>query len=633
MQGAGGNTPTTDGTSIYTLRTYTAGASSVLTNRLSNEFRLNYSSNEASGIYVINALGGSTPANLAQLVGLSSGGEVNVDLFIGPYVSYMTQFQQSSVQRQWNLVDTVSLSMGRHQFKFGADYRRLAPDAISANPQVPYYYGFIDGVGDIETNTAYTFPTVIAPAYPLYTNFSAFAQDEWKVSRRLNLSLGLRWELNPPPGVTQGLEPYTISFQGSGPDTWALAPQGTPLWRTTWFNFAPRLGVAYVLHDTPQRETVLRAGGGVFFDSGQQLGSYGFTGPGFEIYSGAYTTSFPGKPVTIPALVNPPVAPYSEVNGFTPHLQLPYTLQWNASIEQALGTSQSVTVSYIGSHASRLLQSSVYQTPANPNAPEFYVVANGLTSDYDALQAQFRRRLSRGLTALASYTWSHCLDYGSSNLFYGYQRGNCDFDVRHSLSAAFSYDLPTVGNNGFAKAVLHHWGLDDRFTARTAFPVTLDGNSTVDPATLLQLHQGLNLVPGQPVYIYGGSCAAVYDNGLGCPGGRAINPDAFTLATSGLGDAPRNFARGFGAWQMDLAVRREFPIYENLRIQFRAEAFNLFNHPNLGTINPNYCSAGAGTVCTFGQATGTLANSLGVLSPLYQQGGARSMQFALKLIF
>ena len=90
-------------------------------------------------------------------------------------------------------------------------------------------------------------------------------------------------------------------------------------------------------------------------------------------------------------------------------------------------------------------------TPNNPNATFFILIENGLTSDYDSLQVQFRRRLSRGLTALASYTWSHCIDYGSQNYIFGYQRGNCDFDVRHNLSAAFSYDLPNVGHNALCE--------------------------------------------------------------------------------------------------------------------------------------------------------------------------------------
>jgi len=241
---------------------------------------------------------------------------------------------------------------------------------------------------------------------------------------------------------------------------------------------------------------------------------------------------------------------------------------------------------------------------------------------------------------LVSYTWGHCLDYGSQNYFLAYQRGNCDFDIRQTLSTAFSYDLPSVGQNGFVKAVLHDWGLDDRFTARSAFPVTLFGNQFLQPNGQFATG-GLDLVQGQPVYLYGGNCASVLQGlgdlkpAQGCPGCRAINPNAFaqvpidpnTGNSTSLGSAPRNFVRGFGAWQMDLAVRRDFQIHERLKLQFRTEAFNVFNHPNFGSVNPFFGQN------TFGQFTGTLANSLGVLSPLYQMGGPRSMQFALKIIF
>jgi len=613
----------------YTFRSYTAGISSVFTNRLSNELRLNYTSNQVTQGQFIDAFGGGVPVNLANLSGLGPGSDVLFDIGYAGQDINLEPLQQSGAQRQWNLVDTVSFSLGRHQFKFGLDYRRLTPFAIPASPAFAYFYG---DEPSVETNSPFVLVQNRASQYPLYTNFSAFAQDQWRMSQRVSVSLGLRWEVNPAPSSTQGLEPYTL--QGSSLDTLTLAPQGTPLWHTTWFNFAPRLGVAYILHNAPSRETVVRGGGGVFFDTGQQLGSFGFNGVGF------ITTAFPpgGFPVSagqIPTIVNPPVAPFPGrfVYGFAPHLQLPYTLQWNASIEQALGKSQALTVSYVASHASRLLEESFIRVPTNPNiSGQFTFIKNGLTSDYDSLQTQFRRRLSQGLTALASYTWSHCIDYGSQNLSFGEQRGNCIFDVRHNFSAAFSYDLPNVGHNGFLNAVLHHWGLDDRFTARTAFPVSLNGRQLRQPNGEAY-HAGLSFVPGQPVYLYGDNCATVLQGlgdlapGKGCPGGRAINPQAFMNVNSGFGNAPRNFARLFGAWQMDLAVRRDFPIYENLKLQFRAEAFNIFNHPNFGTIDPNLFSS------TFGQATGTLANSLGILSPLYQMGGPRSMQFALKFVF
>jgi hypothetical protein len=181
-------------------------------------------------------------------------------------------------------------------------------------------------------------------------------------------------------------------------------------------------------------------------------------------------------------------------------------------------------------------------------------------------------------------------------------------------------------------AVVQHWGLDGRFTARTSFPVSFFGNYLLQPNGQFY-YGGLNVVPDQPVYLYGANCTFVLQGigdlrpGQGCPGGRAINPNAFTAAPSGPGDAPRNFARGFGAWQMNVAVRREFPIRDRLKLQFRAEAFNVFNTPNFGTINGQFGQS------TFGQATATLANSLFGLNPLYQTGGPRSMQFALKLLF
>ncbi len=608
--------------SQFASRTYTAGANSMFTSDLSNEFRFNYSSNHVAESQAINSFGGNTPVDLAQLSGLGPSAQIAI-LLLGPNNAGMEETRLSGLQRQWNLVDTVGLAVGHHQFKFGVDYRRLTPTAINFNPSVDYLYF---GMSSVQSNSALAIAQSYAPAFPLYINFSAFAQDEWRVTPRLNVSLGLRWEVNPAPGVTQGLKPYAM--EGSDPTTATLAPQGTRLWKTTWSNFAPRFGVAYVLRDSPKYETVMRGGVGIFYDTGQQLGSTGFQGPGFTAET-FISGPFPVPAVAaIPPIVNPPVPPYTAaVYVFPANLRLPYTLQWNASIAQALGSSQVFTVSYVGSHAARLLEQA---ETTNSNAPGFFFNKNGLTSDYDALQIQFQRRLSQGLTALASYTWSHCIDYGSQDYFFPYLRGDCDFDIRNNLSAAFSYDLPNVSQNGFLGAVLHHWGLDDRFTARTAFPVTLQGNATVDP-TGQTYYAGLNLVPGEPVYIYGKQCAAVYNNGLGCPGGRAIDPNAFSVPTSGRGDAPRNFTRGLGAWQTDLAVRRDFPLYERLKLQFRAEAFNVFNHPNFGTINTTYCSLGP--TCTFGQATGTLASTLGILSPLYQQGGPRSLQFSLRLLF
>ena len=623
-------TPSTVASFSLGSRTYTLGATSAISNRVANEFRFNYSSSDVKQTEKLDAFGGAQPVDLAKLDGIDPVAmpsyHVNVTLQFSNGFASTDQASFAGDQKQWNLVDTLGVSLGAHHLKFGVDYRRLTSTVLGENPVVNYI--FLDPSTVQGNNVDEGFGQSSSPLYPAYSNFSAFVADEWRVAPRLTLSMGLRWEVNPAPGSTKGKtnHPYTIQGDFSNPSTFTLGPPGTPLWKTTWYNVAPRIGVAYVLRNKPGRETVVRSGGGVFFDTGQQLGSSGYNALGFSslsLFGSAFGTpaSFPAplSPVQGAPIVNPPVAPYGLVDAFYPHLQLPYTLQWNLSVEQALGKSQALTISYVGAAGRRLLQRNlILVRKFNPNFSAVNVFKNGLTSDYDSLQVQFQRRLSQGLTALASYTWSHSIDYGSVDAAFPYVRGNSNFDVRHNVSGAFSYDLPNYFRNHFTSALLNHWGLDDRFTARTAFPETLNGSARFDAVTGERFFSGLNLVPGQSLYVYGPQY----------PGGRAINGGAFALPAAGqVGNAPRNFVYGFRVWQMDLAIRREFPIHERLKLQFRAEAFNVFNHPNFGTIDTIFGDP------QFGQATATLANSLGSLSPLYQMGGPRSMQFALKLAF
>ena len=627
-------------------RTFTLGATSSFSTTVSNEFRLNYSWNRAVQSITPGNFGGATQVDLFKLQGLSSTGStiplVSVILVLPGQVSLFTQEVQSGKQKQWNVLDTLAVSHGLHQLKFGFDVRRLSPEVRTGTPSVSYLY--FSQASIQANNVDLGVATSQAPAFPLYTNVSTFAQDEWKVTQRLTLSAGLRWEINPAPGATQGNLPYTVTGQSFV--TLALAPQGTPLWKTSWYNFAPRLGAVYLLRAAPGWETVIRGGVGVFFDTGQQYGSNGYRGPGFSATNvfGSIVGSSGAFPqpsdLVSPPIVNPPVPPYVTTYAYPAHLQLPYTLQWNASVQQALGTAQALTMSYVGANARRLLQQNQFDVSLfNPNFSNVLFIRNGLTADYNALQLQYQRRLTRGLQALASYTWSHSIDYGSQNATLPYLRGDSDFDVRQSFSTALSYDFSHRFQNGLIGAVLHHWGLENRFTARTGFPVPLQGNVQTDPATGQEFYGDLDRVPGQPLYIFGSECTALYNNGKQCPGGRAINPNAFEVPSgNNQGNAPRNFVRGFGAWQMDVAVRRDFPIYERLKIQFRAEAFNVFNHPNFGIVNATFCSPvptspAFASGCTFGQVTGTLANSLGGLSSLYQMGGPRSMQFSLRLIF
>ncbi len=216
-------------------------------------------------------------------------------------------------------------------------------------------------------------------------------------------------------------------------------------------------------------------------------------------------------------------------------------------------------------------------------------------------------------------------------------RGPSDFDVRNAFSAGVTYDIQAPKLNAFTNVILRGWSSDNFITARSAPPVDISA-----AATIFVFANGISgdtrpdVVPGQPFYLYG----SLY------PGGKAFNPAAFTnppTSTNGLparqGNVPRNFLRGFGAAQWDFAVHRDFPIRESLKLQFRAEMFNVLNHPNFGPPNGQFGLAGFGLSTQMlgqflnGGTSGTGNLGGGAFSPLYQIGGPRSIQLALKLSF
>ena len=209
-----------------------------------------------------------------------------------------------------------------------------------------------------------------------------------------------------------------------------------------------------------------------------------------------------------------------------------------------------------------------------------------------------------------------------------------------------TYDIPTPKWNSFSNAIVGGWSLESVVQARSALPITVsDGAVSALGQNLVLLRP--DVVAGQPLYLSGAQCAdllgPVSQGGNGelqagqtCPGGKALNPNAFVAPPAGRqGTLPRNALRGFGATQWDFAVHRNFPLRESLKLQFRAEMFNVLNHPNFAPPVSDISNT-----TQFGLSTQTLGNYLagaslgtGALSPLYQIGGPRSIQFALKLMF
>ncbi len=232
---------------------------------------------------------------------------------------------------------------------------------------------------------------------------------------------------------------------------------------------------------------------------------------------------------------------------------------------------------------------------------------------------------------MSSFTWAHSIDNSSApdsangnSLQPGFlarERGNSDFDVRTLGSTAISYSLPTISKSSAVKLLLGNWGTDIIYRYSGPTPFNITGNTVVDPTTGTTFTSRPNLNVGVPLWLEG-----TY------PGGKRVNPAAFSAAPAGTsGNLGRNVVRGFPVHQVDVALRRDFPLTERTRLQFRADFFNVMNHPNFGNPPVNLAQP-----ATFGIANALLGNALSGAtssSPLYQIGSPRSIQFSLKLVF
>lgn len=610
-------------------KTVTLGLTSLLSARQSNELRFNFTKADGQQTATSTTLGNAAPLNLSQIPGPngngfpSNGSIFAANLEFGGQPDFYLNTVPAS-QHQFNITDTHTVGVGKHSLKFGLDWRRLATTLVPVNPEEEFVFTSEQQVLTNQAFEAIVVQQAATAVVPIYTAFSTFIQDEWKVNDRLSASLGLRWDINPAPHSAQGPSPYTLN-QITNLATAQLAPEGTPLWKTDWLGFAPRVGIAYQLHQEANRATVLRAGFGMFYDMGNAEGSEGYNGEGIKSLARIEPASFP---LTSAQLVLPPpstTSPYANaVYAFDPNLKLPYSFQYSLALEQAIGKDQSITFNYVGSGGRKLLaQVIVYPgRVGNPNFTTDLVLTQGrASSSYNSLQVKYQRNLTHGLQALTSYTWSHSIDDASSNFgLYELLRANADFDIRHGLQAALTYEVPRLSSGGFEQALLAQWGVDLRLQARSSLPVNIIGAYNFDPVTGEYLSLQPNRVPGQPLYLYGSQY----------PGKRIINYYAFQSAAAGTnGNVPRNAANGFDAVQLDTAIHREFHLHDALGLQFKAEAFNLINHPIFGAIyNPL-----ADGPKLFGYAYSTLNSYLGGLNPLYQIGGPRSLQLSLKLMF
>jgi Carboxypeptidase regulatory-like domain/TonB dependent receptor len=424
------------------------------------------------------------------------------------------------------------------------------------------------------------------------TDFGVYFQADWKVRPNFTVNMGLRYEVFQAP--------YEVNNRVAQPDL-AAAPQavllyadklGVPrgFYRTPVGDVSPRVGFAYSLNP----KTVIRGGYGIFYISGELIAPFSMSQqPPFTI-----ANSFVSSPITpqltlanaFPSGLGLPSLTFTNIDL---SFRDPYLQAWNVSVQREVGYGVTFTASYVASKGSRLRNSVVPANAPSPGPgplasrrpiPGFSTISlynNSGYSSYNSLQLRAEKRLSNQLSFLGSYTYSKCMDNGTTAFTYGgnrqgirnpgdvaMNRGLCDFDIRNRFVLNAIYQLP-FGNNssGFLRQVVWGWSIEGILTLEGGNPFSvlypLDNSNT-----------GIGLDTPDRVVSQNPNSGPKTPNDW-------FNLDAFTNPVPfTYGNSGRNIVIGPGLHEFDLALHKQFPITESKMLQFRAEFFNFTNTPS-----------------------------------------------------
>jgi len=377
-----------------TMETGTVGATAIVSPLVANDLRFNYSRTDAESYFYQDGFGGAIP--MAALPFPSSinseNGFFNLYIFslgVGEIMN-VGKFAEN-IQRQVNIVDNLSWQRGSHSFKLGLDYRCLSP--IFDPETYQQGAGFPNVSASTSGTISYASVSSRRSVTLLFQNLGAFAQDTWRVLPRLTLTYGVRWDVDLAPSSIDGPEiPAVFGYSLTNLSQLTIAPPGTPPFKTTYGNLAPRLGTSYQISQNKDWQTVLRSGVGVFYDlvSSEAGNALGIGAPPFSASDYFYSGTFPFTASQAAPLPIPPTGALSRFEVFNPRLALPFTVEWNVALEQSLGKEQVISASYIGAVGRRLLQTtSFFEPPANPSIGTADFIDNTSRSHYNALQLQF----------------------------------------------------------------------------------------------------------------------------------------------------------------------------------------------------------------------------------------------------
>jgi outer membrane receptor protein involved in Fe transport len=500
---------------------------------------------------------------------------------------------QQSARTSYQIIDTATNVRGRHLLKAGVDLRWLQQNAYR-DEMARGFLSFLGMTGNALAEMLQGLPSLTGvarldnPQHLRTHSAHFFVQDTWRFRPDLTLSAGLRYEYNAPPVDTGDranvYDPATGSLVRVG--TNGIPRGGYEPDRNNW---APRIGMAW---SPGQGRTVLRAGYGLYYDQGALATGEGlyFNAPYFD-----FKLYFPLEqlPLTLydPFPQNFPIALPSSAFTFQRNLRTAYTQHWSFGLQRAIGSNRVVEIAYAGSEGTKLLGGRDTNQPLpsaqQPNSrpvPQFddiTVLESRGNSNYHALEVRFQQNLRRGLTTLASYTWSKSIDEGSGffssagdpnypqdSRHPNLERGLSNFDLRHRLSLSYSYDLPL--GRGRLRGGWQTFGI---WTFQSGRPFTVALLPDLDNSNTGRANLGFG-ANDRPNVLRNPELSGPTPE-------RWFDTTAFALPPFGsFGNAGRNILTGQGYQNVNVSLVKNLALSERAAVQFRAEAFNFLNHTN-----------------------------------------------------
>lgn len=582
----------------------------------------------------------------------SAPGPIAYDTEVAGYFQGFSRYLLDQYRKYAQYTDGLNWIRGSHSLKIGGDIRQSICDQsqnFQTDPQVLFTANFTGlAPADFLLGRPNSFTQGSPNAgSPRTLELAAYVQDDWKVSKRLTLNLGLRWDpWLPYQDFKQAISQFRPGQQST---VFPTAPPGyvfpgdsgvsnTSI-HSDLNNWAPRIGFAYDLFGN--NKTSIRGGWGLFYSDIRQqslnnISSNEPFGLSLAVTQPTGGIANPYMDTGNPFPFQPPassqakqafkfILPLTTVTEFDPDFRDAIVNQWNISVQQQLFSDWILTLAYAGSAGNHLfiqdqLNPTVFgRTGANANARRVYApyyssIVDMLSvgnSSYNGLQVSANKRFHHGLTILLNYTWSKSIDEGSndgsapSNPFnIRNDRAVSDFDLPHKFVGSFVWQLPGGSiHNALARTLAGGWELNGILNFQSGLPFSV--TSGVDNSQSAVNADRADLV-GDPHLSSGRPTAQLLR--------QYFNTAAFTVNKIGtFGNAGRNILFGPGTENIDFGAIKTFRFLERYKIQFRAEAFNLFNHPNFNNPNANVSAS------TFGMITGA--------------GSPRVVQLALKAMF